>query len=60
MARGDYGTLIKKVRDELGASYLALTREPGHAPHIHIYFRAGTKMSNPLDLKPEKQFKPVG
>lgn len=51
--------IAKKVRDELGGGYLVLTREPGHAPHMHIEFRAGTKMSNPLDYEPGKQFKPI-
>jgi hypothetical protein len=41
--------ICEKLKDKLGAHYYILLHQPPDPPHLHIQFRAGTRVSSPGD-----------
>ena len=50
---GGYGPMAQLIRDtlknKLGSQYYVLLHKPPDAPHLHIQFRPGVRMSSPGD-----------
>ena len=45
-------SLATAVRRLLGPDYVVLSREPGHAPHLHVQYQRGRRVAPPGDYTP--------